>query len=225
MNRSAKVALAMSFGSLVIGCGQGAGVTTNYSDRQILEGVVFGVGPVADVLPEARENLRPELYARSPDELSALAQARKATIDAIELNHPGFMSEFAQAARSGDPAKVRAMLARTMGAISEASTLALAMREPNVPINLVGREPNVPINTANREPNVPINLVGREPNVPINTANREPNVPINLVGLEPNVPVQLVAVHPAWDLLTSRLFSEQLSSSVAMTFGPRADER
>ena len=202
MNRSAKVALAMLFGSLVIGCGQGAGVTANYSDRQILEGVVFGVGPVADVLPEARENLRPELYARSPDELSALAQARKATIDAIELNHPGFMSEFAQAARSGDPAKVRAMLARTTGAISEASTLS-----------------------ANREPNVPINLVGREPNVPINTANREPNVPINLVGLEPNVPVQLVAVHPAWDLLTSRLFSEQLSSSVAMTFGPRADER
>ena len=203
MNRSAKVALAMLFGSLVIGCGQGAGVTANYSDRQILEGVVFGVGPVADVLPEAREHLRPELYARSPDELSALAQAREATIDAIERNHPGFMSEFAQAARSGDPAKVQAMLARTTGAIFEASALASAMREPNVPINLVGREPNVPINTA----------------------NREPNVPINLVGLEPNVPVQLVAMHPAWDLLTSRLFSEQLSSSVAMTFGPRADER
>jgi hypothetical protein len=51
----------------------------------------------------------------------------------------------------------------------------------------------------------------------------DPNVPVGTRG-DPNVPVQLVAAHPAWGLLTNRLFSEQLSSSVAMTFGPRADE-
>jgi hypothetical protein len=35
------------------------------------------------------------------------------------------------------------------------------------------------------------------------------------------VPGQLVGVaHPAWALLNSRLFSEQLSISVAWTFGP-----
>jgi hypothetical protein len=216
MHRPAKVAIAALLGSMVIGCGQGAGDTTAFSDRQIFEGAVFGSGPVADLLPEARNNLRPELYVRNADELSALADARNATIKAIEQNHPGLMSEFARAARSGDPAKVQAMLARTTDAISEVSTDAATMRSPNVPI--ATRSPNVPIDS--RSPNVPI--ATRSPNVPIDSlspnvpiATRSPNVPID--SLSPNVPVQLA-------LLTSRLFSEQLSSSVAMTFGPRADE-
>ena len=33
---------------------------SRFSDREIFEGAVFGVGPVASVLPEARDQLRPE---------------------------------------------------------------------------------------------------------------------------------------------------------------------
>jgi hypothetical protein len=32
-----------------------------------------------------------------------------------------------------------------------------------------------------------------------------------------------VSVHPAWDLFTSRLFSEQLANSVAITLGQRGN--
>ncbi|HEY6785580.1 MAG TPA: hypothetical protein VI159_11545, partial [Gemmatimonadales bacterium] len=152
MHRPAIVVIAALLGSMVIGCGQGVGDTTAFSDRQIFEGAVFGSGPVADLLPEARNNLRPELYARNTDELSALSAARNATIDAIEHNHPGFVSEFGRAARSGDPAKVQAMLARTTEAISEVSAVAASTRSPNVPIDALS--PNVPI--ATRSPNVPI---------------------------------------------------------------------
>ncbi len=196
MHRIARV----SVGTLVccavlIGCGQGASVDTSaYSDRQIFEGVVFGAGPVASLVPEARNHLAPELYARSADELSAMADARATVVDAIESAHPGFLSEFARAARSGDPAKVQAMLVRATGAITEAA----ASRS-------IGVAPNVP---ATREPNVPLAL--RDPNVP---ATREPNVPLESVRLQ-----------PAWELLTSRLFSEQLASSVATVLG-RGDGR
>src|SRR5262245_65649729 len=118
MHRMAKVAIAMFFGTVVAGCGQGTVVATDFTDRQIFEGAIFGVGPVAELLPEARTQLRPELYARSAEELSAMAEARAATIDALERNHPGLLSDFAEAARSGDPARVQAMLARATLATS-----------------------------------------------------------------------------------------------------------
>src|SRR5262249_37257426 len=110
MDRRASLWVVAVFGSLVIGCGQGAGVRTDFSDRQIFEGVMFGAGPVASLLPEARDHLSPELYARSPDELNAMADARAAITEAIQNAPPGFLAEFARAARSGDPAQVEAMI-------------------------------------------------------------------------------------------------------------------
>jgi hypothetical protein len=193
MHRMAKVAIAMLF---VAGCGQGTVVATDFTDRQIFEGAIFGVGPVAELLPEARAQLRPELHARSAEELSAMTEARAATIDAIERAHPGLVADFAEAARSGDPARVQAMLARATSAISETAANAASAKSPNVPIE-------------RRGPNVPVDA-------------KSPNVPIERRG--PNVPVGFVSVHPAWELLNSRLFSEQLSASVAMAFGPRTVE-
>src|ERR1700757_663558 len=111
MHRKANVAVATMFSALVLfGCGQGAGLKTDFSDRQIFEGVMFGAGPVANLLPEARDHLRPELYARNPDELNAMADARAAMIEAIESAHPGFLAAFARAARSGDPAQAHLMI-------------------------------------------------------------------------------------------------------------------
>jgi len=198
MQRTAKVAIAVLFGALVIGCGQGTGGPRDFTDRQIFEGAVFGAGPVADVLPEARAQLRPELYARSAEELSAMAEARAATIDALEQNHPGLLFDFAEAARSGDPARVQAMLTLTIDAISEAAGKVASAKGLNIPITREG-----------------LNIPG--------ASAKGLNIPVTREGL--NIPAQSVSLHPAWDLLTSRLFSEQLSNSVAMTFGPRTTER
>jgi len=195
MHRTAKVAIAMLFGTLVAGCGQGTVVATDFTDRQIFEGAIFGVGPVAELLPEARAQLRPELYARSVAELSAMADARAATIDALERNQPGLLSDFAEAARSGDPARVQAMLARTIHAISGSPTTFPSAKLQNLPIDR--RLPNLPVESA------------KLPNLPID--RRLPNLPVGSVSLP-----------PAWELLNSRLFAEQLSSSLAATFGPRA---
>jgi hypothetical protein len=207
MQRTAKVAFALMFGALVVGCGQGSGVGTDFTDRQIFEGALFGAGPAADVLPEARTQLRPELYARSADALSAMADARAAIIDEVELTHPGLVADFGQAARSGDPAKVQAALERAIAAVSETTAYAASARGKNVPIERRGQ--NVP---GELSKNVPIERRGQ--NVP---GELSKNVPIERRGQ--NVPGDIRAVHPAWDLLNSKLFSEQLSASVAMTFG------
>ena len=227
MHRTAKVAIAMLFGTLVAGCGQGTVVATDFTDRQIFEGAIFGVGPVAELLPEARAQLRPELYARSVAELSAMADARAAIIDEIELTHPGLMADFAQAARSGDPARVQAAVERAIAAVSETSAYATSAKGQNVPVERRGQNvpadmkgQNVPVER--RGQNVPADVKGQ--NVPIE--RRGQNVPADMKGQNvpierrgQNVPGDIRSVHPAWDLLNSKLFSEQLAASVAMTFG------
>jgi hypothetical protein len=143
-----------------------------------------------------------------------MADARAATIDALERNHPGLLSDFAEAARSGDPARVQAMLARTIHAISGSPTTFPSAKLQNLPIDR--RLPNLPVESA-KLPNLPIDR--RLPNLPVESA-KLPNLPID--RRLPNLPVGSVSLPPAWELLNSRLFAEQLSSSLAATFGPRA---
>jgi len=254
MHRTTKVAIAMLFGTLAAGCGQGSLVPRDFTDRQIFEGAIFGVGPVAELLPEARTQLRPELYARSAEELSAMAEARAATIDALERNQPGLLYDFAEAARSGDPVRVQAMLARAIEGISGTAAGFASARTPNLPIDR--RTPNLPVESA-RTPNLPIDrrtpnlpvesarmpnlpIDRRTPNLPVESARtpnlpidrRTPNLPIESARTPnlpidrrtPNLPVGSASLRPAWELLSSRLFAEQLSSSLAMTFGPRTIE-
>jgi hypothetical protein len=198
MHRTAKVAFAALLGSVLIGCGQGTGATTSFSDRQIFEGAVFGAGPVAALLPEARDQLRPELYVNSPEALAAMADARTAIIDELERTYPGLIASFGAAARSGDPARVRAMLSWTMLAIPT-TMRSFSDQYFNIPINtkapaLRDEYFNIPINTkapALRDEyfNIPINtkapaLRDEYFNIPINTkapALRDEyfNIPIN----------------------------------------------
>ena len=152
------------------GFGHRERVGTDFTDRQIFEGVVFGSGPVATLIPEARDHLRPELYVNGPHALAELAGTRARIIDAIEHAHPGFLAEFGKAARSGDPSQVQAMLSRGMDAVAEVTAARRSLP-------------------------------------------RDGNIPVARDG---NIPVQ--KVQPAWALLSSRLFSEQLANSVAVTF-------
>ncbi len=96
-------------------------VPSGFSDREIFEGVVFGVGPVAQVVPEARDQLRPEIYAQNADELASMAQVRAALLASVERAEPGLVGEFARVARSGDPAAIRAMLERATEAVNAAA--------------------------------------------------------------------------------------------------------
>ena len=96
-------------------------VAASFSDREIFEGVVFGVGPVAQLVPEAREQLRPEIYARNADELASMAQVRASLLASIERAEPGLVGEFARVARSGDPAAIRSMLERATEAVNAAA--------------------------------------------------------------------------------------------------------
>jgi len=194
MHRTAKVANAILVSTLVvIGCGQGAGGSTAFSDRQIFEGAVFGAGPVASLIPEARDHLRPELYARSSDELSAMEAARSATIDAIQRADPGFLAEFARAARSGDPARVERMVTQSVQMLSDASRASALSTNRNIPGgDSLSPNRNIPGGGAT-------------------STNR--NIPGALrMGLPQNM------VNPGLNAFSSRLFTEQLSNSVAITF-------
>jgi hypothetical protein len=99
----------------------GTAAVSRFSDREIFEGALFGVGPVASVLPEVRDQLRPEIYAHGADELAAMASARDRLISSIESVEPGFITEFARVARSGDPAAIRSMLERAADVVNAVS--------------------------------------------------------------------------------------------------------
>jgi hypothetical protein len=208
----------------------------------MFQGVMFGSGPVASMVREVNDQLRAELYVSDPDDLAAMARVQDQITDQIARDNPSFLSEFARAARSGDPAKVQAMLARASAAVSQAAAVQQLGREPNIPmavrepnIPMAAREPNIPM--AAREPNIP--MARREPNIPmgrhepnIPMGRHEPNIPIGrhepnipVASREPNIPVAYVRVHPAWSLLSSRLFTEQLAGSVANTFAQSSAER
>ena len=202
MHRTAKVAIATLVSCVVvIGCGQGAVKTTDFSDRQIFEGVMLGAGPVADVLPEAREHLRPELYTRDDGELAAIADARAALVDAVDRAQPDLIADFARAARSGDPARIQPMLARATSALSGAGVNARPM---NLPVD--ARPMNLPVDA-------------RPMNLPVDT--RPMNLPVDARATS----VALSSAVPGWKLFSNQLFTEQLALSVASTFGATATGR
>ncbi|HET9157027.1 MAG TPA: hypothetical protein VFN91_10195, partial [Myxococcaceae bacterium] len=97
-------------------------VADNFSDREIFEGVVFGVGPVANLVPEARDQLRPEIYARSAADLASMTAVRTTLLASIDRAQPDLIGEFARAARSGDPAAIRSMLERATDAVNDAAS-------------------------------------------------------------------------------------------------------
>ena len=176
MHRTAKVAIATLVScAVVIGCGQEASVSQSFSDRQIFQGVMFGTGSVASRVPEARDQLRAEFYVSDPGELAAMARVQDAITDQIARDDPTFLAAFARAARSGDPAKVRAMLVRANTAVSEAAgAFQLSARGQNLPIDTRGQ--NLPIDT--RGQNLPVDTRGQ--NLPVDL--RGQNLPVDHAG-------------------------------------------
>ena len=217
-------------------------VAANFSDREIFEGVVFGVGPVAQLVPEAREQLRPEIYARNADELASMAQVRASLLASIERAEPGLVSEFARVARSGDPAAIRSMLERATEAVNAAAdnqsggldgTLLANIPNPNPRQRpLPGPRPtpqlqqdapllaNIPNPNPRQRP-----LPGPRPtpqlrqDAPLlaNIPNPNPRQrPVPGPRPTPQLTAPQLAAQPAWALFSSQLFTEQLAGSMAL---------
>jgi hypothetical protein len=188
-------------------------VPSSFSDREIFDGVVFGVGPVAQLVPEAREQLRPEIYAKSADELTAMGQVRASILVSIERAEPGLLAEFARVARSGDPAAIRAMLVRA----TEAVNAAAERRSGRLDGTLVANLPNP--NPRSRPGPAPRPTPQLQQDAPLVANLPNPN-PRSRPGPAPRPTPQLtapqLAAQPAWALFSSPLFTEQLAGSMAV---------
>ncbi len=188
-------------------------VPPSFSDREIFEGAVFGVGPVAQLVPEARDQLRPEIYAQSADELASMARMRATLLASIERAQPGLVGEFARVARSGDPAAIRAMLERAAEAVNAAAD------EWSGPLDgtLVANMPNP--NPRTRPGPAPRPTPQLQQDAPLFANMPNPN-PRTRPGPAPRPTPQLtspqLAAQPAWALFSSPLFTEQLAGSMAL---------
>ena len=192
------------------------GIAASFSDREIFEGVVFGVGPVAQLVPEAREQLRPEIYAQNADELASMATVRASLLASIERAQPALVAEFARVARGGDPGAIRAMLERA----SEAVNAAAGEQWPTLDGTLVANVPNP--NPRTRPGPAPRPTPQLQQDEPLFANVPNPN-PRTRPGPAPRPTPQLtspqLAAQPAWALFSSALFTEQLAGSMALKLG------
>jgi predicted alpha-1,6-mannanase (GH76 family) len=83
----------------------------------------------------------------------------------------------------------------------------------NLPVNGPGRTTS----RGDQHFNLPVNGPGRT----TSRGDQHFNLPVN----GPGRGLEIRDVHPAWDLFSGSLFTEQLASSVSMTFGRAASER
>ena len=189
-----------------------------FSDREIFEGALFGVGPVATLLPEARDQLRPELYARNADELASMSAARAALIARIESTQPGLIGEFARVARSGDPAAIRSMLERAAEAVNAAGRTEVpgGTLYANVPDGPRFPGPSRPRPVAPQNETQPLYAnVPDGPRFP-GPSRPRPVAPQSETALG-SLTTDPVSAQPAWAFFGSQLFSEQLAASMART--------
>jgi len=201
----------------------------SFSDREIFEGVVFGVGPVVNLVPEARDQLRPEIYARSADQLAEISAVRAELIAAIERAEPTFIGEFGRVARSGDPAAIRVMLERAEEAVDRA---AAEERHDLLDGTLFANIPSPQLGPTTRPRPGPTSpqLFANIPSPQLGPTTRPRPAPTSppLVDICPSQQLgpttrprpgptspQLVA-QPGWALFSSELFSEQLAASMAV---------
>ncbi len=238
MRRLSLISVAALISFLVVAAHSGkSAVPTSFSDREIFEGVVFGVGPVAQLVPEAREQLRPEIYVHDTGELASMTAVRAALLASIERAEPGLVAEFARVARGGDPAAIRAMLQRATDAVNAAADATSGTVDgtlvANVPIPRPPARPGPaprPTPQLQQDEHLFANVPNPNPRTRPGPAPRPTpqlqqdaplvaNVPIPRPPARPGPgprPAPQLAAQPAWALFSSQLFTEQLAGSMAL---------
>jgi SdpC family antimicrobial peptide len=110
------VALFIAFGVGLITSPRASANSPRYTDHQIFEGLAFGHGAVARIVPELR--------ARDASWSLRRQHAAVAIESAISRRNPGFLRSFAQDVQSGDPGRVAAALSRMSRAFAAVSNVA-----------------------------------------------------------------------------------------------------
>jgi SdpC family antimicrobial peptide len=104
------------------------------SGEELFRGILLADGPVADMLPEIRDQIRPMLVVNAEPRLRrAIVFFQDELIEALGRRDPAFFDDFAAAMRSGD----RLRLQRTLVGAGHATVAAL--RESPA-IRAVGRD-------------------------------------------------------------------------------------
>lgn len=101
---------------LVVGVNQigvapvGAAAREQFTPRELFDGLILGMGPVAEQHPELNPATIAPAVARDQDEKDEKASRELATrlVDNIEAENPGFLPSFATNVTSGDPYVVQA---------------------------------------------------------------------------------------------------------------------
>jgi len=142
-----------------------------------------------------------------------MTAVRTSLLASIERAQPGLIGEFARVARSGDPAAIRSMLERATNAVNDA---AVEMQRngfdgtmfANIPSPSGPYRPNPMPRPKPQLQQGPEQLFANIPNGPYR--------PNPIPRPKPQLTSPQLAAQPAWALLTSQLFTEQLAASMAL---------
>lgn len=92
-----------------------------YADAETLfRGVMFGQGPIADSIPEIRDNLKVDLLATSGMPATQIVDLQNRLLARIKLNDSGFLARFKSAMNSGDQVEISMMLEEAGSQITQA---------------------------------------------------------------------------------------------------------
>ena len=83
---------------------------SSFSTEDLLRGLVFGDGPVAEQLPTIQENYSIETVIQDPESLGILREFINLTVDEITSSHADFAEGFRSDVLSGDHLKIRQAL-------------------------------------------------------------------------------------------------------------------
>ena len=107
-----------------------------FSGPDLYRGIILAHGPVADLIPEIRDQILPPRVAQDRQLQRAMEMFQDRLIEEIALTHPKFFDEFAAAMRSGDHLAVQEGLEsagqvtlETLSNMHEVAALRAALRE------------------------------------------------------------------------------------------------
>jgi cannibalism toxin, SdpC family len=78
--------------------------------EQLYRGIILAEGPVADLLPELRDNMKMENFISDKGQLAEISKANDQVIETMKKLSPGFFDTFKKDIQSGDHLRIRGAL-------------------------------------------------------------------------------------------------------------------
>ena len=105
----------------------------SFSGQELFRGLILMDGPVSDLIPEIRDQIRPPLDKRNRHLARAVALFQDQLIDALNERDQRFFMVFAESIRSGDHLRIQA-------ALLEAARITLEVLRQDSVVQALGRE-------------------------------------------------------------------------------------